>query len=199
MSDSLAAGQEAEQMVAIAITRRELTAADLRAVAAKCRDAQAARRMLAVALVLEGVDRTTAAETCGALDRQTLRDWVHRCFPPYSPELNPVENVWQYLRSNWLAISVFEDYDAIVDACCHTCRPRAVSSPACGGGFHLFAEIDPQGRPHAKAKLRPVRTELTRRDLICLGAIVRAGRPGRTRGRFRLQCGMLPIASSGKR
>ena len=39
--------------------------------------------------------------------------------PPYSPELNPVENVWQYLRANWLAISVFDDYDAIVEACCH--------------------------------------------------------------------------------
>jgi transposase len=38
--------------------------------------------------------------------------------PPYSPELNPVENVWQYLRANWLAISVFDDYDTIVDACC---------------------------------------------------------------------------------
>jgi transposase len=33
--------------------------------------------MLAIALVLEGVDRKTAAETCG-MDRQTLRDWVHR-------------------------------------------------------------------------------------------------------------------------
>ena len=33
--------------------------------------------MLALALVLEGKDRTTAAETCG-MDRQTLRDWVHR-------------------------------------------------------------------------------------------------------------------------
>ena len=38
--------------------------------------------------------------------------------PPYSPELNPVENVWQSLRANSLAISVFDDYDAIVDACC---------------------------------------------------------------------------------
>jgi len=37
--------------------------------------------------------------------------------PPYSPELNPVENIWQYLRANWLAISVFDSYDAIVDAC----------------------------------------------------------------------------------
>lgn len=33
--------------------------------------------MLAIALVMEGVDRTTAARTCG-MDRQTLRDWVHR-------------------------------------------------------------------------------------------------------------------------
>ncbi len=32
---------------------------------------------------------------------------------PYSPELNPVENVWQYLRANWIAISVFDDYQAI--------------------------------------------------------------------------------------
>jgi transposase len=38
--------------------------------------------------------------------------------PPYSPELNPVENVWHYLRANWLAISVFDSYDAILDACC---------------------------------------------------------------------------------
>ena len=36
----------------------------------------------------------------------------------YSPELNPVENAWQYLRANWSAISVFDDYNAIVDACC---------------------------------------------------------------------------------
>ena len=38
--------------------------------------------------------------------------------PPYSPELNPVENIWQYLRQNKLANTVFEDYDTIVDKCC---------------------------------------------------------------------------------
>jgi len=38
--------------------------------------------------------------------------------PARSPELNPVENVWQYLRSNWLSNSVFEDYDAIIEAGC---------------------------------------------------------------------------------
>lgn len=38
--------------------------------------------------------------------------------PPYSPELNPVENVWQYLRQNQLSLRVWPDYDAIVDTCC---------------------------------------------------------------------------------
>jgi len=38
--------------------------------------------------------------------------------PPYSPELNPVENIWQFLRQNHLANRVFDTYAAIVDACC---------------------------------------------------------------------------------
>jgi transposase len=38
--------------------------------------------------------------------------------PPYSPELNPVENVWQFLRQNQLSNRVYDTYDAIVDACC---------------------------------------------------------------------------------
>jgi len=42
--------------------------------------------------------------------------------PPYSPELNPVENVWQFLRQNYLANRVFENYEAILDACCQAWR-----------------------------------------------------------------------------
>jgi transposase len=38
--------------------------------------------------------------------------------PPYSPELNPVENLCQYLRQNNLANRIFDSYDAIVDASC---------------------------------------------------------------------------------
>ena len=38
--------------------------------------------------------------------------------PSRSPELNPVENVWQYLRQNWLSNSVFETYEDIIDAAC---------------------------------------------------------------------------------
>jgi transposase len=39
-------------------------------------------------------------------------------FPPRAPELNPVENVWQYLRENWLGNRVFASYEDIVDQCC---------------------------------------------------------------------------------
>jgi len=49
----------------------------LREAAARTQDAKAARRMPAIALVLEGWSREAAAEAC-AMDRQTLRDWVHR-------------------------------------------------------------------------------------------------------------------------
>lgn len=38
--------------------------------------------------------------------------------PPKCPELNPVENVWQFMRDNWLSNRVFDTYDAILDHCC---------------------------------------------------------------------------------
>jgi DDE superfamily endonuclease len=39
--------------------------------------------------------------------------------PPRAPELNPAENVWQFMRDNWLSNRVFASYDDIVDHCCH--------------------------------------------------------------------------------
>lgn len=39
--------------------------------------------------------------------------------PPRCPELNPVENVWQFMRDNWLSNHIFKSYDDIVDHCCH--------------------------------------------------------------------------------
>jgi len=61
----------------VAITRLDLSASDLRCRAQRAGSIDAARRMLALALVLDGRSRTEAAEQCG-MDRQTLRDWVHR-------------------------------------------------------------------------------------------------------------------------
>ena len=48
--------------------------------------------------------------------------------PPYSPQLNPVERVWLYLRERFLSLRVFADYRAIVDACCDASR-RLVAEP----------------------------------------------------------------------
>ena len=38
--------------------------------------------------------------------------------PSKCPELNPVENIWQYMRDNWLSNRVFRSYDDLVDHCC---------------------------------------------------------------------------------
>jgi transposase len=59
------------------ITRTEYTGAQLRALSSRCSDGAQVRRILALAMVLEGHSRTEAAEIAG-MDRQTLRDWVHR-------------------------------------------------------------------------------------------------------------------------
>lgn len=44
--------------------------------------------------------------------------------PSRSPELNPVENVWQYPRQNWLPNRVFDTYDAIINAACQAWKNR---------------------------------------------------------------------------
>lgn len=49
--------------------------------------------------------------------------------PSRAPELNPVENVWQYLRQNWLSNRVFEDYDAIIEAACKAWQ-NLIAEPA---------------------------------------------------------------------
>ena len=54
----------------------------------------------------------------GAAALMTPENMTLLPLPPYSPELNPVENVWQYLRQNQLSLRVWDDYAAIVDTCC---------------------------------------------------------------------------------
>jgi transposase len=62
---------------AIKITRMDRTAAELRGLAAKSADADQARRLLAIAMIHDGTSRLDAARQAG-MDRQTLRDRVHR-------------------------------------------------------------------------------------------------------------------------
>ena len=79
-------------------------------------------------LVLDGAGWHRSGGKLRVPDNVTL---LH--LPPYSPELNPVENVWAYLRGNALGNRVFDTYEEIVDACCtawtwFTTQPERVTS-----------------------------------------------------------------------
>jgi DDE superfamily endonuclease len=39
--------------------------------------------------------------------------------PPKCPELNPIENIWQFMRDNWLSNRIFKSYEDILDHCCY--------------------------------------------------------------------------------
>jgi len=62
---------------AITITNLAYSAADLRRLMSKQKDGAVVRRLMALALILEGQSRSEAAQQSG-MERQTLRDWVHR-------------------------------------------------------------------------------------------------------------------------
>jgi putative transposase len=61
--------------------------------------------------------------------------------PSRAPELNPVENIWQYMRANWLSNRVFETYDVIIDAACQAWRKLIAQT----GNHHInrFARLGP--------------------------------------------------------
>lgn len=61
--------------------------------------------------------------------------------PSRSPELNPVENIWQYMRANWLSNRVFENYDDIIDIACEAwnklaAKPETIKSIGLRGWAH---------------------------------------------------------------
>jgi transposase len=51
----------------------------------------------------------------GALKVPTNITLLH--LPPYSPELNPIERLWLYLKTNYLSNRIYADYDALFEAC----------------------------------------------------------------------------------
>ena len=63
--------------------------------------------------------------------------------PAKCPELNPVENIWQFMRNNWLSNRVFKSYDAIVEHCCEawnklTDQPWSIMSIGMRDWAHRF-------------------------------------------------------------
>jgi hypothetical protein len=65
--------------------------------------------------------------------------------PSRAPELNPVENIWQYLRANWLSNLVFDTYDEIIDAASEAWRK-------------LIAQHKPSPQSECAKGLKSVRT-----------------------------------------
>ena len=74
--------------------------------------------------------------------------------PPKSPELNPVENIWQFMRDNWLSNRVFTSYDDIVDHCCEAWN-KLIDQPwrIMSIGLRKWAQrtLGERARPHQKA------------------------------------------------
>ena len=63
--------------------------------------------------------------------------------PPRSPELNPVENIWQFMRDNWLSNRIFQSYADIVALCCEAWnklieRPWKITSIGMREWAHRF-------------------------------------------------------------
>ena len=84
--------------------REDYSAEALRTSARRSKNVNQSRRLLSLAAVRDGMDRGAAAKI-GGMDRQTLRDWVHR-----------------FNAQNWLSNTVFENYEAIVNAACAAWR-----------------------------------------------------------------------------
>jgi hypothetical protein len=115
--------------------RSDFDAVQLRVIARKAKEGPQARRLLALAAVYEGATRIEAAKIGGvtraacrafarssrlASVRQAWRAREHhtRSAASQCPELNPMENIWQFIRDNWISDRIFNSYEAILDHCC---------------------------------------------------------------------------------
>ena len=80
----------------------------------------------------------------GAVRDVPLRQSVEQPWlPAKAPELNPVENIWQYMRDNWISNRIFASYGDILDHCCEawnklTDRPWLIMSIGLRDWAHRF-------------------------------------------------------------
>ena len=70
-------------------------------------------------------------------------------FPPKSPELNPVENIWQFMRDNWLSNRIFKSHEDILDHCCFAWnKPDASKNSSRIGGALIQSVVSEAERGH---------------------------------------------------
>jgi transposase len=98
-------------MPAAIAVREDYTSSELRRLAARAKDANQSRRLLALAAVRDGMKRVEAAKI-GGMDRQTLRDWVHR-FNAEGPD--GLENLSAPGRACWLSPAQMSELAEIVE------------------------------------------------------------------------------------
>lgn len=88
--------------------RTDFSASELRRLAAGSKDANQSRRLLSLAAVLDGMGRADAARI-GGMDRQTLRDWVHRCNAQGPEGLKDIRAKGQPLRLSSEQLAAFAE------------------------------------------------------------------------------------------
>ncbi len=91
--------------------RTDFSASELRRLAATTKNANQSRRLLSIAAVLDGMNRTDAARI-GGMDRQTLRDWVHR-FNERSPD--GLKDVWSQGKPPRLCVDQQAEWARLVE------------------------------------------------------------------------------------
>ena len=100
--------------------RGDFETVELRREARNSKDSGQARRLLALAAIYDGSTRTEAAKI-GGVTLQIVRDWVMK-FNTHGPSGliagNPTENIWEFMRDNWLSNRVFLNADDLLDHCC---------------------------------------------------------------------------------
>jgi transposase len=105
--------------------RQDFTAADLRLQARRRHLAQIANTVAPGAHAVLLLDQAGWHLSC----QLTVPDNITLLpLPPKCPELNPVENLWQFLRDSRLSNRVFQSYEAILDHCCEAWN-RLVAQP----------------------------------------------------------------------
>jgi transposase len=92
--------------------RSDFSAAEVRRLAAKAKDASQSRRLLSIAAVYDGMNRTDAARI-GGMDRQTLRDWVHH-FNADGPE--GLHDHWTRGPACKLSAAQLAEFASIIEA-----------------------------------------------------------------------------------
>lgn len=98
--------------------REDFDGSALRRLARRSKSAPQARWLLALVQIYDGGSRSAAARMGGVTLQNVPANISAVALPAKCPELNPVENVWQVMRDNWLSNRISTSYDTVVGHSC---------------------------------------------------------------------------------